>query len=81
MKRQNAGADSEQNDGVYGVRRELLPHEKEREERGEAELRCDDEGGSGDRKPRHAVGVKVVVEAGEDSDEGGGGEERGLHRD
>jgi len=51
-------------------------NEEEGEESGEGEVRGLDEGGSGDGEARYAAGVEVVVEACEDSDDGGGEKER-----
>nr|GMD77835.1 hypothetical protein Iba_chr13cCG7200 [Ipomoea batatas] len=73
-ERQNPGAHGQQHDGVDRVGRELLLHQQKRESGGEAEVGGYDEGLGGDGELGHAVGVEVVVEAGEDADGGGGGE-------
>ncbi|KAJ1396093.1 hypothetical protein SESBI_32829, partial [Sesbania bispinosa] len=80
-KSQNDSTERQQHDGVHRVGRELVPHKKEREDGSESEVRSLNKRSSGHGKTTYAASVEVIVEAGEDADDGGGDEQRRFHGD
>lgn len=76
---QHGPSHAQQNDGVYGVGRELLLDQQESEPRREGELGGDKQSRGGDREARHAIGVDVVVEPGEEADDSRHEEQVRLH--
>ena len=72
VQAQHGGAHGQQRDGVHRGGRQPLPHDEEREEHREGELRRDEDRGGGDGEVPEAVGVDVVVGARGDAEARGG---------
>ena len=78
---QNHSRNSQQHYGVHRISRELLLHQEESEDGGEREVGGLNKGKGGHGKKGYAVRVEVVVEAGEDADDGRSNKQRRLHRE